>query len=402
MKRIYKIIVSLLMVAMLIVGYGSNLFDYGQKACGELSGKEYSEEIVQTAQIQESAVQQTDNKKNQNDDLKVTMLDVGQGLSILFESDGHKMLYDGGNRKHSSYVVSYLKKHDITELDYVIASHYDEDHIAGLVGVLKTVTVKDAIIPRYETDTDIYSSFMTAAKNAASVEYAKAGESYTLGNAKIDLLYACKGTESSDNDKSTIIKVSSGDFSAICTGDAETDVEKELVKAGTDLSCTLYVVGHHGSSSSSSGSFVKAMNPEVAYISVGEGNSYGHPTEETLDTLSSNHVQVYRSDEQGEVTLSYADGSYKVTTEKTSSSKTSKKSTKKSKSSVQSQAANSASTTGDSSSGTEYILNTSTMKFHYADCSSVKKMAEHNKEYSTESRDSLIAKGYSPCGNCNP
>lgn len=318
-------------------------------------------------------------------ELKVMMLDVGQGLSVLFEADGHYILYDGGNRKHSSYVVSFLKQHGVANVDYLIVSHYDEDHIAGLIGVLNTTPVETAIIPKYETDTDIYVSFMNAVNNAESVVYAETGNSYSLGNVTIDVLYGCDSSEESENDMSTVIKVSDGEFSCILTGDAEYATEDTLVNSGSSLDCTLYVVGHHGSSSSSSEKFVKAMSPEIAFIGVGADNSYGHPTDKTLTTLTASSVTVYRTDTQGVITLNYSMGQYVVSTDKEYAS---------------ADVANN--TVNASSDDVTYVLNISSMKFHLLDCSSVEKMADYNKEYASNTREELIEEGYAPCRMCKP
>ena len=91
----------------------------------------------------------------------LTMLDVGQGLSVLVQADGEYLLYDGGGRGASSYVVAYLQQHAVTELEWLAASHYDEDHISGLVGVLHTTPVEQALMPDYTTDTQIYQSLQT-------------------------------------------------------------------------------------------------------------------------------------------------------------------------------------------------------------------------------------------------
>ena len=320
---------------------------------------------------------------DRNAAFKLTMLDVGQGLSVLIEADGHFMVYDGGNREYSSYVVSYLRRHKISNIEYLIASHYDEDHIAGLIGILRTASVGTAIIPQYEADTRIYESFMEAVRSADSVVYASAGKSYKLGKATVDILYACNGTEQTENNKSTVIKVSYGGFSCILTGDAEYDTESVLVQNGTDLKCNLYVVGHHGSYYSSSEQFVKAMRPEIAFISAGAGNKYGHPTEQTLATLDAGGATVYRTDLQGGISL-YCDGSeYKVVTERD-------------------QVRRSRATDNAATDNATYVLNESSMRFHLPECEAVYKMAYYNRKYSSKSREDLIAEGYFPCGACNP
>ena len=320
-------------------------------------------------------------------DLRITLLDVGQGLSVLLESDGHAMIYDGGNRKYSSFIVSYLQNHGISNLDYLFASHYDEDHIAGLVGVLNTVSVDTAVIPYYVSDTKIYDSFMNAVTNANEIDYAVSGSSYSFGDAVVDVLYGCNGQEPTKNDMSSVVKVRCGDFSCIISGDAEYATESYLVDNQTDLDCTLYIVGHHGSSSSSSPAFVRAMSPQVAFIGVGEGNDYGHPAEKTLNTLTENNVEVYRTDTQGTIILDYVDGGFSISTEKNLES-----------GSAQTQ---SEETSSDGISAT-YVLNTSSLKFHYPDCEAVSAMSEKNRQEYTGSREDLIEKGFAPCGSCKP
>lgn len=334
----------------------------------------------QMASTAKSTKEENQNKivdePHQNGDFKVTMLDVGQGLSVLIEADGHAMVYDGGNRDNSSYVVSYLKKHKITNIDYIIASHYDEDHIAGLIGILKTASVDTAIIPSYVKDTKIYKSFISAIQSANTVVYAKAGSKYKLGKAVIDILYASAGSEETENNMSTVIKVSYGSISCVLTGDAEFETEDYLVQSGAPLKSTLYIVGHHGSSHSSSDVFIKAMQPELAFISVGLDNAYGHPTDKTITTLTKNNVTIYRTDKQGEIVLSYDGSSYKVTTVRRLEERLE----------------------GD----VKYVINISSMRFHLPECESASKMAIYNKKLSSKSREELIQEGYKPCGACKP
>ncbi len=311
-------------------------------------------------------------------------LDVGQGLCVFVESDGKTMLYDGGGRSHSSKVVSFLKQRGVTELDLLFASHYDEDHIAGLIGVLKSTDVRTAVIPEYEADTSICRSFLEAVKGADETVYAAAGESFVLGETTVELLYACTGNEKNENDRSTVIRISRASFSGIITGDAESDVEKKLILSGARLDSTLYIAGHHGSRYSSTPEFVRRIEPEIAFISVGEDNEYGHPAEDTLDILNENGASIYRTDIEGDIYLSIDGGEYSVNTA----------------------AEQEVYTTADHveypESDATYVLNTGSMRFHRPDCASVERIADHNKKYTTGSREELIGAGFSPCGICRP
>ena len=312
---------------------------------------------------------------------KVTMLDIGQGLCVLIDADGHKMIYDGGNRENSSRVVAYLRKNNVKEIDYLIASHYDEDHIAGLIGVLRTTSVGTAIIPSYTSKTKIYNSFMKAVKSADTVIYAKAGDSFKLGKAAVDILYGCKGDEETNNNKSTVVKVRYGDVACVLTGDAEFRTEDYLVRNGAKLDCTLYIVGHHGSKWSSSDKFVKAMRPKIGFISVGAANTHGHPAKRTLDTLKNNGVEIYRTDTQGTVMFESDGRAYTISTEG-----------KKHNNGI----------SPLPPAGTKYVINKSSRRFHLPDCKGVPGISGHNKGYTAKSRKELMEEGYIPCGYCKP
>ena len=319
-----------------------------------------------------------------NPKISITMLDVGQGLSILVESNGEYMLYDGGDRRTSSYVVSYLDNHNVNHLTYMIASHYDSDHIAGLVGVLETTSVDTIINPDFPADSNIYDSYVSG-RNAsgADVIYPTVGDEYTLGYATFTILAPARDY-GDPNEASVAIKIECGDFSCIITGDAEGESESDMLDCGIDLDCDLYIVGHHGSSSSSKDAFVKAMSPAYGFISCGADNDYGHPTDKTLNTLAKYDVEIYRSDIDGVVTCASDGKNYAFSKELSQT--------------------NDSNDDGSTSDQTdyEYVLNISSKKFHYPDCSVVDDMSEKNKEVSSKSREELINEGYSPCGYCDP
>lgn len=334
-----------------------------------------------------------------------TMLNVGQGLSVLIQSDGHNMLYDGGNRAHSSYVVAYLQQHGIDFLDYMVASHYDEDHIAGLVGVLKTTPVSTILCPDYQADSKIYESFAKGeGTSGAQIEHPDAGEEYLLGDAKIEVLQDDPSLEEANN-KSIAVKISYGTFSMLLTGDAEQEAEEEMIRSEQDLHADLYVAGHHGSSSSSSQDFLTAVSPSYVWISCGADNSYGHPHKETMEKLEKDGIQMFRTDRQGEVSV-YADGNsywFSMAPSDDWKSGNEEMGAEGQDSTVTiAEAVTSGSEENNPESADTYILNTHTLKFHQTDCEAVEKMSERNKEVSHLSREELIKEGYSPCGACRP
>lgn len=334
----------------------------------------------------ESNIEKNDQFENANKEaaFEIRMLDVGQGLAVLIKQDNHYMLYDGGGRKYSSYVVSYLKKQKIESLDYMIASHYDEDHINGLIGVLNTTQIGRILTPDYTTDTKIFKSFKDMVRKNGAEEYHPAvNEEYMLGDALITVLGPERYDYEKDNNNSIVIRVEYGDYSCIISGDAEKEAENDMAQNdGDKLDADLYIVGHHGSSSSSSYQFLNSISPRCAFISVGKDNSYGHPAIDTIKALQEINCDIYRTDTQGEV-IAYSNG------------KESWYSTTPSMENVSDEVAM------DGESDT-YILNTNTLKFHRTECKAVSKIKENHKEEYNGDKEYLIEKGYTPCGLCTP
>ena len=364
----------------------------------------------------ESANSGTESEPEAKALLKIHFLDVGQGACALIESDGHYMLIDGGGRDSSSFTVSYLAQLGIEKFDYMVATHFDEDHIAGLIGVFNKFAVETVLEPSYETDTSIYKSFKEAENNSkAKVIIPEPGEECTLGDAKFIVLAPKKPEKDTDqetaaeglkeNNQSICILLKNGDNKVLFTGDAEQEEEQYLVDSGRDIRADVYMVGHHGSGSSTSELLLNAVQPKYAVISCGTGNDYGHPVQEVLDRLWDKDVSVFRTDEQGNILMT-SDG--EIITWNTDPSQTWAPGVVPEKTPDRSgnteSAKNTDTDTSVNSEGTEnaYVLNNSTMKFHYPWCSSVKKIAEQNYEESSLSRDELLEKGYTSCGNCNP
>lgn len=317
--------------------------------------------------------------------LELTMLNVGQGLSILINADGHYMMYDGGGRERSSYVVAYLKQHNVSHLDYMFASHYDEDHIAGLVGVMNTTSVGQLITPDYEWNTDIYRSFRSkVTEKGISEIHPSVGYSVSLGNAEITVLGPEGYNPYEDNNNSLIVQIRYGSFTCLMTGDAELEEENQTVYHRRLSDVDVYVVGHHGSASSSSDTLLNTITPECAFISVGP-NQYGHPREETLKKFDERGIKVFRTDQQGEVTLTSDGQGYQINKEPTTYTPAPVETVR--------QADPSETATLDNC---RYILNTSSKKIHYPDCSSVAAMNEENKKPTNDSVEDLVAQGYSP------
>ncbi len=330
------------------------------------------------------------------------LLDVGQGQSVLIEADGHYMLLDGGGRSSSSFVVSYLKQQGIENFDLITLSHYDEDHMSGLVGVLPVFPDGQILLPSYVGEGELYQSFATAVvSNGADISHPQVGEVYSLGNATVEVVGPVRTDYAVDNDRSLAFRITYGDIRCLICGDAEETAEIDMVNSGRGISAEIYVVNHHGSRSSTTDAFLEAVTPSYALISCGLNNSYGHPTIEVLQRLQERGIQMYRTDLQGTVIL-YSDGSAIWSDQEPCQDWTPGISEGQTK-----MASNETGQEGDPSSGESadeilYVCNINTKKFHYPSCDSVKQMNESNRMNTNQSRDDLILQGYQPCGNCRP
>ena len=306
MKNIRKKIFSMSLMFLLLCGnvlfpqntycaVGGGTFKFS----GGLAGK-YTPSSTTAASTTTSNFQTT---------MAVHFIDVGQGLSILVQSGGQNLLYDGGDQEHASEVVSYLQQQNVQNIDYMISSHYDEDHVSGLIDCMNTFTVSDIIGADYAQDSDVFTEFMdTASSKGLEVRYPFVGDSYSLGTGSFTIL-APEGINAADsNNNSVVIKLENGSTSFIFTGDAEETSEQDMIKPDANLDCDVLCVGHHGASSSTSWDFLEATTPEYAVISCGLNNQYGHPSEETLERLSDMDIPVFRTDEQGTI-IAQSDGS---------------------------------------------------------------------------------------------
>ena len=321
---------------------------------------------------------------------------MGQADAALVLCDGKAMLIDGGNAADSNLMYTYLKKQGITHLDYVIGTHAHEDHIGGIAGALNYATAGKVYCPVTSYNTKAFQNFVKAAQNrGCSITVPKVGESFSLGSANCKILAV--NTESDPNNTSIVLRITYGSTSFLFTGDAEREVEQVLLDKGSPLKSTVLKVGHHGSATSTSYPFLREVAPAYAVISVGKGNTYGHPTEGTLSRLRDAEAKTFRTDMQGDIIC-------------TSNGKTVSFTVSRNKdadvfggigpNSTQSQTPAPEATPAPQ--GRDYVLNNNSKLFHYPTCYSAKKISDKNRQDYTGTREELLAKGYSPCGNCDP
>lgn len=300
-------------------------------------------------------------------ELQVHYIDVGQGDSTLLVCGDQAMLIDAGNNNKGTTVQFYLQKQGIDALDYVVGTHPDADHIGGLDVIITKFDCGTIFMPDVSNDTNTYRDVLDAMKyKDYSVTVPSVGDTYTLGDATFTILAPSRNYMEMNNN-SIVIRVEHGENTFLFVGDAAEESEADMLVSGLPLQAQVLKVGHHGSSSSTSKAFLDVVYPDYAVISCGRDNSYGHPTAETLTTLREAGVQVFRTDEQGSIVVT-SDGQKLVF----------------------------------SQTPYAYMLNTNTMKFHRPGCLSIQKMAEDNKLPSNWSREEILAKGYEPCQICKP
>ena len=233
--------------------------------------------------------------------LSIHYIDVGQGDSILVWCDGSAMVIDGGPNSSRGRTVDYLRSLGISRLNYVVSTHPDEDHIAGLTDVVKNFPVDKLLMTNATANTQTFANFIQAVKTKGiKATTAVPGGTYPLGGASFTVLAPNAGY-SDTNDMSVVLRLTYKNRSFLFTGDAAAASEADMLKKGYDLRADVLKVGHHGSKTATSDAFLRAVNPKLAVISVGKGNNYGLPDPSTLDKLKAAGVQILRTDESGTV-----------------------------------------------------------------------------------------------------
>lgn len=241
----------------------------------------------------------------QGNGISVTYLNVGQGDSELIQVNGKNMLIDAGTNAGAQDLVKDLKNRGIKTIDIAIATHPHEDHIGGMDEVLENFDVKSFYAPKVAHTTKTYENMLKAVKNEGlKIKQIKEGTDIDLGkNTNVEVYSPIKTNYEELNDYSPIMKISYGNNSFMFTGDAETPVEQEVLNEHKNLKADVLKLGHHGSHSSTSEPFLKAVDPSIAIVSCGKDNKYGHPHKETMSNLKKAGVTVYETFRDGDITI---------------------------------------------------------------------------------------------------
>ncbi len=298
-KNIKKIITSILAVFIAIFAY--------------LSDKD----VIPGFNNEDSESTETTNTENTpktitnyKDGVTIYYIDVGQADSTLIVSEFGNMLIDGGENETENSLVKFISEKGINTLDYVVATHAHSDHIGGLDKVIEEFNVKNILMTNGINETTSYENFLKAIKKKKiTPQLVKSNDTFEMGDLLFTVLNPLYDRYENLNNYSICLKMVYKDTSFLFMGDAEKEVEKNILSLGIDVLADVYKAGHHGSSTSTTEAFLNKANPLAAIISCGKNNDYGHPHKETIDKFNRKSIKTYRTDLLGTITLN-SDGEH--------------------------------------------------------------------------------------------
>ena len=248
--------------------------------------------------------------------LQIFFIDVGQGdSSLIITPQNKKILIDGGGSTYSNFDVGnqtllpYLLNRRIKKLDIIIISHFDQDHVGGILAILEKIKVKEIIISKQFEITENYESLLRIVKDKnIKLKIAKKNDKLDIEkDIYIDILWPEEEpiTENIINNNALVAKLNYNNFSILFTGDIEKIAEEKILQKidRNHLKSTILKVAHHGSKSSSIEEFIKEVKPQIGLIGVGKNNLFGHPNEKVIERLEAYGTKIYRTDKNGEISL---------------------------------------------------------------------------------------------------
>lgn len=385
-----KKILSLIMTMLIMLGTTG----CEQEKKAELpSATEVTKTVTQASTEVPQTPAPTETPKAEYTDMRLHFIDVGQGDSTFIElGNGQTMLIDAGNPENGYEIAGYIKGLEYTDINYVVATHPHSDHIGGMSTVLQSFAIGDMYMPGQAHTSQTFENLVdTIAQEGITLHKAKAGVNVLDDDKiKIDILAPFNDEYSNLNNCSAVVRVKYGNTVALFTGDAEQQIESQILNSGIDAD--ILKVGHHGSGTASTSSFISVVTPKTAVISCGKYNSYGHPHNETLARLDNAGADIYRTDEVGTVIVT-ADMEKNISVDKKASE------IKENAPPVvvvtpEPQQETNTAVSNDNTSQTVYITRTG-KKYHRDGCSYLKSRIE-----STVSEAKGM--GLGPCSRCNP
>ena len=248
--------------------------------------------------------------RQNNDNLQLHFLDIGQGDAILIRTpSGHNILIDGGaDNLLLPKMAEVLPWWDNT-IDYIVISHYHADHMMGLMELLNKYKVGEILVTAHQPEEDLLFQVWQQALSKHNLEsrIVSPGEIWQLTNDLSWQVLLADDHHEDFNSNSLILKLNFKEIDILFTGDLPITEEESLLRGNFNLQSEILKIGHHGSKHSSSQEFLQAVQPELCVIQSGEGNKFGHPTQEALDRLEQVNCQVLRNDQRGTISV-FSDG----------------------------------------------------------------------------------------------
>ena len=287
-NKVKNLISSFIITIFLLVSayFGVDYFQEDLVSKNKDISKNETQEV--TAQID-----YTNSINLQNDKLNIIYFYVGQADSTFVKLNNSTMLIDAGNNEDGKMIVNFLNQNNISKIDYLVATHADEDHIGGIDDILNSVKVNQLLIPTVGSSGSDYKNAIEAAKNNnVEIKNPVRGDKFNLDSANIEIMSALEGEDVSDNDSSIVMQMNYNTTKYLFMGDAEKEVENSRQWQEVDV----LKVGHHGSNSSSSEKFLEQTNPKYSIIEVGKNNSYNLPSSKSLTRLKNINTKILRTD----------------------------------------------------------------------------------------------------------
>lgn len=322
-----KFFISLMMILFILTGCGSSIStDYQQAEPANRSEKTIIEtedddqiEVEEDEELEDSEVESKDESKEEktttpkqvSGNLKVHFINVGQADATLFQTGDVNILFDAGNWNRRD-VVEYLLSVGVEKIDLLIGSHPDADHIGQMPLILDQFQVDEVWMSGVESTSKTFENTLDKIiEHGVSYHEPRAGESYQLGHLFLDVI-APKQLTNDSNEDSISVYFAFGKTGIVMTGDAGVRAESAMLDVRGNLSADILHAGHHGSSTSTSESFLKAVDPKYVIISAGANNSYGHPHVEVVDRLVKSGAEIYATYQHGTIIFSSDGNSVKL------------------------------------------------------------------------------------------